>query len=163
MSAGGVQLIVRAEIQHRRQRRRLTDAMTDACRGLVGAARALDEACERRHALWLSDATTFAEDQAAEAAESAAWERCFVAAITLDDVLPDPEQRAAEVIKVMAQLAARASEGWHQGGCVGGDGSTHVAYHDDGRGRVTATLTAAGEVVATRRIALGWPLPKAPA
>ena len=113
---------------------------------------------ERRHALSLNPATTYAEDQAAERDEATAWETLFIAAITFDDVLPDTGSPATELIKLMASLAAPAPGAWIDGECDGG-----VAYYSDGRGRVTAMLTAYGQVVPAPRVALGWPLPEAPA
>ena len=149
MSAGRMKSLVRGEMHQRREGRRLTDALTEACRRFLTAARHLDEVSARRHGLWLSDTTTYAEDQAAEGEKSAAFEACFLAAVAFDDLLPFTGGSSAEMIKVMAQLAAPAPREWIRGGCSG-DGRTGVAYHDDGRGRTTAILTAYGQVIPTR-------------
>ena len=155
--------VARAEISQRRDGRRLTDGITGVCRGFLAAACAVDEACARRHALWLRDTTTYLEDQAAERDEAAAWERCFLAAVAFDDALPDTGSPVAELVQLMAQLAAPLPGEWLPFACVGEDGASYVAYHQDGRGRTTATLTAYGEVVPTSRVARGWRLPAAPA
>lgn len=130
--------IARAEISQGQAGRRFADTTTDRCRSFLAAARAVDEALAHRHTLWLSDATIYVEDQAAERDEAAAWERWFLAAVDFDDVVPDTGSASAELVKLMASIAAPLSGEWVRGACVGEDGRPAVACHHDGRGRVTA-------------------------
>jgi hypothetical protein len=147
----------RHTVQARRRRAYFSEGASAACSRYLRAAKAVDEATAHRTVVQRERTTTITEDQREERACSDAWERCFLAAVEVDALAPDPAETAADLVRVLASLFSASEGAWTP--YVNADGSRHFT---DGRGRVTALLTASGEIVRGPWFMEGQTLPASP-
>jgi len=147
----------RSTVQTRRRRPNFGEAASAACSRYLRAAKAVDEADAHRHAVQLRRDATLTEDQALELACAGAWEGLFVAALELDSTIPDPSDRAADYVRVMASLFTPLEGAWSP--YTNADGTRS---YTDGRGRVTAVMDAYGRVAPGPWFKDGDTLPDAP-
>ncbi|HVC03833.1 MAG TPA: hypothetical protein VND88_04085 [Candidatus Acidoferrales bacterium] len=146
----------RDTVQRRRHGARFGDEATAVCSAYLGAAKAVDAAQERRRAVQLRRGITYAEDQAVERECAEAWEQCFLAAVELDTVLPDPEHEAAALVRSLASLFGVLEGDWNP--YLGPDGARG---YTDGRGRCIAAFIG-DQVIPGPWFMEGQPLPEAP-
>jgi hypothetical protein len=158
----GMAILVREEIQQRREGRRLTSAITRASRALLERARAVDEAMERARLPQCRQETPADEDERLERDQAECWEALYVAAVEFDALLANIASPFAERVMFYASMHKPLDGGWTSYGGQSSDGQSFAALYHDGRGRPIAALTDEGDVVATGWQCWAGPLPDAP-